>query len=502
MKNFKQFPWYPLLFAVYPALELTAHNLSETRLEAGVRPVLISLLGAAFMFGLLRLLLKNVHRAAFLTAAWFFLFAAYGHVHRYFHWTAPWVVRTPLLEGAALLLAAAALFAATRPKVRPEAWTAPLNAATLALLIFPVWQIVTFQSDLYAYPETREIPLSQASDPSYPDIYYIILDSYTRADTLQQAYGYDNSAFLAELEKLGFVVADCSMTNYRQTKASLSSSLNMAYLTRDLDPRLYPESRSDAPNWNLILYSEVMKYVKARGYKTVAFATSAPWSEWTHADAYFAPPQKISDFEILLLETTAFKALEKTGRVNLHEMTSEHIRANTRLALETLSALPAMDLGGPKFVFAHILPPHPPFVFAEDGSPIADSRFLNKRGEYSPTQYAGGYTMQVTFINRAILQAVKEILANSAQPPIIILQGDHGPWFLEPQQGGLAILNAYHLPGHTDAIDDAITPVNTFRLIFNLYLGGSFDLLPDQSYYLLNPPRYEFEPVANTCAAK
>jgi hypothetical protein len=37
---------------------------------------------------------------------------------------------------------------------------------------------------------------------------------------------------------------------------------------------------------------------------------------------------------------------------------------------------------------------------------------------------------------------------------------------------------------------ESITPVNTFRLVFNLYFGGSYDLLGDKNYFynpLLSP---------------
>ncbi len=501
LKNLGPVAWYPFLFAAYSVLGLLANNLTEARPAAGIRPLALVLLGSGILFGLLRLLLRDGYRAAFVTAAWLLLFAVYGHVYFYVRAKEPVILRTYLLEGAALLLAAAAVFAATRPKVRMEAWAAPLNVAALVLVVFSLWQIARSEIEHRAFPaEARETPVETTAGGSYPDIYYIILDSYTRADTLAAAYGYDNSAFLSDLEALGFDAAECSMSNYRHTKLSLVSAFNMAYVDGDLDPRITPGGMADAPMWNLIRSSAAMKYLQARGYRTAAFATGAPWSEWDHADAYFAPDQSLSDFEILFLETTAFKALEKSGRINLHELSSEHYRERTSLALETLPALPEMDLGGPKFVFAHIIPPHSPFVFAEDGSPVADSSFLNKRGEYSPAQYAAGYTMQTTFINNEMLRILREIISKSERPPVIILQGDHGPWFLDIENG-LTILNAYYLPGRAAAIPETITPVNTFRLVFDLYFGDNFDLLPDQSYYSPVPARYDFEPIPNRCKA-
>ena len=54
----------------------------------------------------------------------------------------------------------------------------------------------------------------------------------------------------------------------------------------------------------------------------------------------------------------------------------------------------------------------------------------------------------------------------------------------------MRILNAYYLPqGGSDLLYDSITPVNTFRIISNFYLGANYELLLDKSYMssLKNP---------------
>lgn len=493
--------WYPFLFAVYPVLELLAHNIGDAHPEAGLRPLLVAILTAGALMGALRLLTRAWPRAAFVSAAWIILFAAYGHVHYYLEDKAPQLAQTPILAGASLLLAAAALFAATRPNVRLEAWAAPLNAAALALVVIPVGQIALYQFEVHAAPaETVEPPIEEAA-PSYPDIYYIILDSYTRADTLKAAYGFDNSQFISDLEQTGFNVAECAMSNYVRTELSLASSLNMTYLTSELDPRINPKSLARSPLWNLIRDSAVMAYARERGYRTVAFATGFPWSEWDHADAFFAPDPlegTMTEFESLLLDTTAFSALEDEELVDLQDVQFGRYRERTQLALETLPSLPEMDLGGPKFVFAHLIIPHPPFVFAEDGSPADALSFLNEKEQYPADKYAKGYVMQLQFINREMTRIVKEIIARSKTPPVIILQGDHGPW-LQPRDRRLTILNAYYLPGHADAVFETITPVNTFRLVFDLYMGGEFGLLPNRSYFSAVPYHYDFQLIPNRC---
>lgn len=61
------------------------------------------------------------------------------------------------------------------------------------------------------------------------------------------------------------------------------------------------------------------------------------------------------------------------------------------------------------------------------------------------------------------------------------------------------ILNAYYLPGHAEMLYPRVSPVNTFRLVFNAYYGGSYDILDDVSYFSPVPHLYEFSEVPNRC---
>lgn len=47
----------------------------------------------------------------------------------------------------------------------------------------------------------------------------------------------------------------------------------------------------------------------------------------------------------------------------------------------------------------------------------------------------------------------------------------------------MKILNAFYLPGvNTDVLYPNISPVNTFRLVFNLYFNTDLQLLADESF--------------------
>jgi hypothetical protein len=149
--------------------------------------------------------------------------------------------------------------------------------------------------------------------------------------------------------------------------------------------------------------------------------------------------------------------------------------------IETLECLKTMpDIQGPKFVVAHILCPHQPFVFGPHGEYVDPADWFN-------TEDKQFYLGQYMFISSEIAGVVGQLLERSSSDPIIILQSDHGPRSWASGCVGIGnnewqkVLNAYHLPGDgKNDLYDSISPVNSFRVIFNHYFGTHYDLLEDR----------------------
>jgi hypothetical protein len=165
----------------------------------------------------------------------------------------------------------------------------------------------------------------------------------------------------------------------------------------------------------------------------------------------------------------------------------------------TLYALANLDkaalIKGPKFVFVHLVIPHPPYVFGPTGGPAAP----DAEGISANRQSAIHYRDQVIYISSRMREIVPRIIANSAVPPIIVIQGDHGPTVHGDARDRMRILNVYYLPGVDSQVYATITPVNTFRVIFNAYFGQHLELLDDVSLYSGYKLPFHFKVIQNDC---
>jgi len=497
-------PWYFATLAAYPVLALLSYNISQVRYTAGIRPLGVSVLAAAVLFLLFRILYRDWHRAAFLTAALTVLFYTYGHVYTLVE--AKWKIPAlpAWLGGLWLALLAVVLVWVGRTRTRVRNAALVLNIVSLGLALFAAGQVTwqAFPSEIETNaPANPHAPVQELHIPSGqtpPDIYYLIVDSYGRSDLLKTRFQFDNGAFISGLEEMGFYVADCSQSNYPRTDVSLGSSLNLDYL-QNLNEKFDPENQDRTQLWQSILRSTVRYELESAGYKTVAFATGFAFTEMTAADVYLSPSpvwSSLTEFETLLIRTTPLRHLDGLGLLNLTQMDGDRYRDRTHLILNSMDRLAHMP--GPKFVFIHLIPPHPPFIYGPDGSPTDPSAFMNENGIYPARDYIRGYDNQAEYISNQLETALATLLRESPQPPVIVLQGDHAPW-LQKGSDRFKILNAYYLPGHNDLLYPSISPVNTFRLILSTYLGADYPLLDDISYESPIPKIFNFSEASNPC---
>jgi hypothetical protein len=350
-----------------------------------------------------------------------------------------------------------------------------------------------------------QLPADQ--DPA-PDIFYIVVDAYARQDTLETVFELDNEPFLQALENQGFYVARAARSNYAQTSLALASVLNMDYV----DELVSEQNRGRQALWDLIKHSEVRRQLEALDYETVAFSTGLEGTEWRDVDIYLSPrtiDEALSlgganPFEAMLAQTTAIRLLVD-GAVAVPRLVPnldypyEAHRTRLRYTLDGLANLPEGERS--RLVFAHLILPHPPFVFDAEGNPVTpDAPFaLDFPSSGSSEAYIRGYREQVEFLNQELEHIIDVILAKTDTTPVIVIQADHGPDSNTGRQDyvqeRMTILNAILLPGGTEAMYPNLTPVNTFRLVFNQLFLGDYERLPDRALYSEYAAPYDFTDV-------
>ncbi|MGH9891355.1 MAG: sulfatase-like hydrolase/transferase, partial [bacterium] len=328
------------------------------------------------------------------------------------------------------------------------------------------------------------------------DIYYLVFDRYAGEQSLREFLQLDNSEFSKDLERRGFVVGNGSRGNYPNTSMSLASSLNMSYLD------WLGDADSLAPVNEAIRDNGVGRVLKEKGYRFIQIGS---WWDATKvsdvADVNYRM-DPLSEYTRALYGSTAVSVAVRQGWLGKAELPIRHrdIAIKQFSALVRLAQMPEL-----KFVFAHILLPHPPYVFDRDGGWVKE-----KPG--SDEERSRAYVEQLRFTNRKIIEVVDTLLKAHERKPVIIIQSDEGP---HPGYGGIApadwtkasrrelllkfrILNAYHLPGVAPSmVYPTISPVNTFRLVFNEYFGAQLPLLPDESFVSSRQTPFNFVSVTD-----
>jgi len=493
--------FYPLLFAAFPILFLYAHNISETSASQIWLPLVISVAAALVLWVVLSLILRSLSKAGFATAIFLVFFFSYGRFYDVLVNLGLFVPKHAYLLPIMLFIWGYCVYFISRVKRDFRLTTKLFNMAAVVLIAINLFNIASYEikltrsNDVTPVETPENTTSSSAELSSLPDIYFIILDGYAHPDTIKEWYDYDNSEFSNSLEDKGFFVASESETRTMSTPQSIAQTLNMEYLTPgwywNAETRKYIEKITgmeyrEGDIWNDDMFEKLAcgkaaDFLRAQGYQYIVFGSNVFVGTWgnymkDNADLYFnyyedTGARWVSDFNAILWNTTMLRPFYN------YLVGSQYETAYRRQTLHTLAHLKALpEEEGPKFVFVHFNCPHQHFTFDAEGGYVDYSNWRN----YEDKQF---YLGQYIFISGEIEKMVDELLTKSKTPPIIILQSDHG---LRPHSPGIVvgsdewekILNAMYLPGmDADMLDDNISPVNTFRLIFSHYFDADYPLL-------------------------
>ena len=380
-----------------------------------------------------------------------------------------------------------------RDRSRPALLPVTLAVATL-FLIAAVQATRSLQRSVPPAAATAHRVVVAAD--SLPDIYLIVLDQYATSDVMKGVFTFDNHAFEDSLRGLGFRIPLATWSNYAFTAASIASLLDMRHV--DSIASHAGSERSLVPLNDVIARNAAFAFVRSRGYRIVFVPSSDYEGTRSHpaADRWMGPA---TIGEWLGEHATSPLAIEMAKlSVIGSALTAARIRLGSpwRVMGPFRRLHEAVKEPGPKFVFAHAMMTHQPFLFTGN----CEWARLHR------PEYAASYRAQIECTNRQVLSIVGRIL-RSGRPSVILLQSDHGTSMLggrslrDPRTASaaqvaerLGAFNAYHLPDGS-GLPDTITPVNLLRLVFSRYLDTTLALQPDDAYQSVVSRTYDLVPV-------
>lgn len=482
---------YPFLFAVWPVLAFFAENYDEVLFADALVPLAVVLASAVGLYWIMRLLTRDRYKAGSIVLLWALCFFSYSVLHGLAdavnerlgieltagrHNSVRHTFFLPVY-GVLSIVASLWLFL-TRRKV--GSLTGVLNVVSVFLVVVSLARM-SVNELRYRMADPTNVSSGGAAltkdatgaVTGYPDIYYIVFDRYASNEVLLSAYDFDNADFRNYLKETGFFIAEKSRCNYASTTISLSSSLNMEYHpARVLFGPLVRGLRGG---------NKVEQFLHSRGYRYFHLGSwFMPTNSCRSADENLRLSFGGSEFERTLLKTTVLGPFMHPTGEPIWKPRGGHHEEHALFQFSKLEDL--AETTGPKFVFAHILLPHGPFVFSRDGQP-PPRRLANDKLRYLE---------QLQFLNEKIEHMINGVLAKAEIPPIIVIQGDEGPYVRmddlkktkrEQYRIRTGILNAYYIPDLTaNALYPTITPVNTFRIILSHVFGVELRLLDDRIY--------------------
>lgn len=481
-KYLNNFIFHPFLVGLCPVFFLFNRNHDQLNFQSLIVPSIIMISLTIIFLLILKCIFKDFHKSGIFFSVFWLWFSSYESGRDvFFSFTDSVLVRHRYFMVIWLLLIIVILAALFLIKINFKRTTKYLNIFALLLTLLLFVQLVS-QISLKAMKLHQNInKINNASSNfatkgALPDIYFILFDAYTGNNELKRLLNFDNTDISTYLTQKGFYVCKNSRSNYSWSRPSISSILNMDYLPMREDkskPGQY--FLNDSVSYNsLITNNKVLAYVKSIGYKYIDLST---WEDSPILSDYGVNHKSCQyDFILPLLHMSILgkPLVENYFYVKIK-------REDIFQKIEKLEMIPSFD--EPTFVYAHIMIPHEPFVFDDNGGEYS---LWTKMFQKDPIKL---YLKQLQYTNKLIKRVIDKIINNSQTPPIIIIQGDHGARdllndFQKSVQLRMGIFNAYYFPDKDyELLYDTITPVNSYRIIFRKFFLMGLDLLEDRSYY-------------------
>jgi|SRR5690554_4613938 len=453
-----------LLFFINTTSLKTRAGLSPGFIETAVSLLIISAF-ALSIFYLFKNILKDSFKAGIvlsfiLIVTLFFRdmveFILYFKINEALPFTGEYFIAI-IISAAALIVLITFLKRAKRNLITVNVY---FNLITIIFLITEVISFVTSEAAGVSLKEKIEITSNEEVNEK-PDIYFILLDGYTGFKGLKKLWNYDNNELKKFFNENDIFFAENAKCVYNVTNYSMVSTFNMTELIYSRD-ELYAKEN----------YLALAEYMKEN--PVVKFFSDAGYEFYNFTFWNINDKKKYYEDIYFLRRGNIYQARTLYGHLYkiYNENTADMAVINTGI-FNKLVEIHREKSDKPKFVYAHITMPHPPYYFDAEGN---RRDFLYSNDSKNMHKYLG----QLKHTNTLIINTVKKILS-TREEPVIIIQSDHGFRSYEGKDKmeiELSVLNCFYFPDKDySMLNDSLKTINTFRIILNKYFGKNFEMI-------------------------
>lgn len=511
----------PLLFSVYPVIFLYTHNIEMLTIGQLTAPLLLTLLLASLTFIVARLILKENIKASLATVGFVILFWNYSLFFSgitYFLNLNHWHILPLLLFIYGHFVY---LICVLYKRFNLDNLHKVVFAVASVLIIFNLLILIPGEVNKYQITSQKEIKQEMskkgADSGNYPDIYLIILDEYASLDTIKEEWGYDNSIFAQFLKDKGFYVVEKGEHRYFNTTESISSLLNLKYITGSVEKStlldfVYERDKvrnhekydmlsehSPSDLFEMIGNNFLINFLKQHDYEIVVLEGISQHFKalnFRYADSVFSYQDINGSEKLSFVSDSFFMELIRKSLILPFDFGKMIFSTNYRSYIATKYVFNFLQKNkksyySPKFIYAHIECPHNPYVFNREGHFVTNVPYNNadfKRDPYvHPNKSVNpAYLEQYIYVNNELEKTINIFFENgNPTDKIIVIQNDHGPrpheLYLKDRTQPFKAFNAVYFPDgdYTDLYEN-IAPINTLRVVLNKHLGETFEMLEDK----------------------
>jgi len=478
---------HPILFSIFPIIFLFSQNL-HVEPEEIVLPILITIIVTILIWIVLSFLLKSQIKSGFIVSLGLVIFFSYGHIYILLDSFQSDLSQYILLIPVLILFGLGSYYFIRTKNLLYNA-TKIVNGIAAALIVMSLVGAGEYFITESHFPneienEFEKNVFQNMTTNKFPDVYYIILDGYAGQKSLQELANYDNSDFLDFLTKKEFYISSDSYSNYKTTRLSIPSTLNMKYLNHVFDESGKGSKNLDREMIEVSRDNAVIKNFKSKGYTVYAIeAGSGHTAQMKNVDFRLCVKKdlEVTEFHSMLIRTTILNPIQGN-------LFSSPYREKIICGFSELSNMSNRN-DSPKFVLAHLMIPHQPYVFGPNGEPlIAKILTLEDKVDSADLDL---YLGQLQFVNIRMKDVIEK-LTKTENSPIIIIQSDHGGRTALPAENKYEHLlrlhnnfKAYYFPDVGRNMEfEKTTPVNSFRVLFNLLFDDEYELLDDRIFHI------------------